>query len=603
MVMGAARRQKCSAWLLLWLAAAIVGQVRAATLLSEVRFQGNRSFSRRLLGSVVSAEPRKPVSESGLERDARLLEEFYRDRGFFDVQVEKGLAEVGGRWVATFYISEGERARVRRVIINGNAAVATVQLQRLLPVREGDFFARSAVGAGEAILKSFYLNSGYAFVGVSSSTSLDQGVVTVTYNVLEGPFCRIAEVRVRGNLKVRTDMILRAAEIRPGEAFSHARLQEAQRRLFATRLFARVLFYVLRPESIGVSDSGLRSSVRKQEFADTQPVVVRFDVVEQPFRGVTFGVGFEYPPARLLGSVGWSHDNLLGRCQTLQIGTEFSPNFVGGYRLGANATWRVPYLILTRVDFQTHPFFYWERFDSATQREYGIESGMSRSLSSRLRLGLVNRLRLVADTAAGITNSVVLSGQYDSRDDVFDPHRGAFCQTAAEVAGGPLLGDNDLYRLTAEARWFQSLGGEFVVALRAMAGRLIPYGRTKKAPYYEQFSLGGRNYLRGYPDRSLGPDTVPGSAAGRYGPAIVNANLELRGPYVFRRVALVGFLDCGQITSGAIDLLLRKLEFGAGAGIRVQTPVGPIRLDWGKRLKSPPAGDWGRLYFGILHAF
>ncbi|MEO0085795.1 MAG: BamA/TamA family outer membrane protein [candidate division WOR-3 bacterium] len=597
------RRLACSVPAIAVFVAAAVGQLQAGAELSEVRFQGNRAFSRRLLAGVVSAEPRKPVSETGLERDARVLEEFYRDRGFFEVQVEKGLADVRGRWVATFYVSEGERSKINRLIVSGNRDFAEAQLLRLLPVREGDFFSRAAVEAGEAVLKSFYLNSGYAFVVVSSNIVRDQSAVTVTYDIHEGPFCRIAEVRVRGNLNVRADMILRAAEIRPGETFSHARLQEAQRRLYATRLFARVLFYVLKPESVAVSGPSPQSLIRQPAVGGAQPVVVRFDVVEQAYRGVVFGAGFEYPPARVLGSVGWSHDNLFGRCQTLQVGAEFSPDFVGGYRFGADATWRVPYLVLTRVDFQTHPFFYWERRESTTQREYGIESGMSRALSSRLRFGLFNRLRLVADTAAGITNSVILSGQYDSRDEIFDPHRGAFCQTAAEVAGGPLLGDNDLYRLTAEARWFQSLGGDFVLALRAMGGRLIPYGRTKKAPYYEQFSLGGRNYLRGYPDRSLGPDTVPGSAAGRYGPAIVNANVEVRGPYVLGWVAPVGFLDCGQITSGAVDLLLRKLEFGAGAGVRVRTPIGPIRLDWGKRLKSPPPGDWGRLYFGILHAF
>lgn len=585
------------------LAAAVAGQLQAAAVLSEVRFQGNKAFSRRQLGSVISSGRGQPVTETGLERDARVLEDFYRDRGFFDVRVEKGTADVKGRWVATFYVSEGERVRVGRVGVKGSSDFGEAQLVRLLPFKNRDFYDRSAVEEGEAVLRAFYLNSGYAFAEVSSDTMRQQSELAVVYQVQEGPFCRIAEVRVRGNRKVRQDIILRAAEVRPGEQFSYVRLQEAQRRLYMTRLFSRVLFYVLRPESVEASGPKQDSPKRDLHMGGAQPVVVRFDVAEQPSRGFTFGVGFEYPPARVLGAVGWSHDNLFGRAQTLQTGTEFSPAVFGGHRFSAEATWRVPYLILTRVDFQTHPFFYWEQLDSLTQREYGIESGMSRSLSSRFRMGLFNRLRLVADTAAGITNSLQLSGQYDSRNDILEPTRGVFCQTAAEVAGGLLLGDNDLYRLNAEVRWFQSLGGGFVMALRTMGGRLIPYGRTKKAPYYEQFSLGGRNYLRGYPDRSLGPDTVAGSAAGRYGPAIVNANLEMRGPYVLGWIAPVGFLDCGQITSGAIDLLLRKLEFATGAGVRVRTPLGPVRLDWGKRLKAPPAGDWGRFYLGILHAF
>ncbi|MBM3315952.1 hypothetical protein FJY71_09010, partial [candidate division WOR-3 bacterium] len=80
-------------------------------------------------------------------------------------------------------------------------------------------------------------------------------------------------------------------------------------------------------------------------------------------------------------------------------------------------------------------------------------------------------------------------------------------------------------------------------------------------------------------------------------------NLELRSPYAFGWVGLVGFFDAGEVVSIARGFSLPALEYAAGLGLRVATPIGPARLDWGKRLHDPGPGDKGRLYVGLLHAF
>jgi outer membrane protein assembly factor BamA len=273
----------------------------------------------------------------------------------------------------------------------------------------------------------------------------------------------------------------------------------------------------------------------------------------------------------------------------------------------------VPYLILTRIDFQTHPYFSYDRLnDSTRQQELGIETGMSRSIVTQFTAGLTNRLRLIADTSRGkITNSLALTGHYDTRNNIFDPSQGLSVQAAVEGAGGPLGGNNDLYRLTGDIRLYQRLGivparleqvsGDFVVAVRAMAGIARPYGRSESIPYYESFTLGGGNSLRGYGDRSIGPDTTTVGQY-RYGPAVVNGNLELRTPYILRWVGLVGFVDAGSV---APDLRSLTYEYSVGAGIRVKTPIGPVRLDWGRRLRYPAGAERGpdRYYLGLLHAF
>jgi outer membrane translocation and assembly module TamA len=106
--------------------------------------------------------------------------------------------------------------------------------------------------------------------------------------------------------------------------------------------------------------------------------------------------------------------------------------------------------------------------------------------------------------------------------------------------------------------------------------------------------------MRGYRDRSIGPYPLSGDTSYHYGPAVANVNLELRSPYILRLVGLVGFVDAGSV---AEDLRSLACEYSAGAGVRLRTPIGPVRIDWGKQLSNPPDRDWGRFSVGLLHAF
>jgi outer membrane protein insertion porin family len=581
----------------------LVGQFHSGDTLEAVKLDGMRYFSRRSLASLVVARAKRPSSENQLNNDVATLELFYQNAGFHSVQVEKKVTRGKRLPVVTFSITEGPRTRVSAIAISGNLAVGTDRLLRQISVRPGRFLSQAELDQSLASLRTYYLNSGYPFVQIRDTVTRANALATVSFSIVEGRLCHVSKVLVRGNRTIRTGTVLRASEIRPGERFSQKRMQEAQSRLYATKLFYRVMFYVM-------ADSGQGERTRNQGGPDS--VVVRFDVVEQAYRGVSLGAGIEIPP-RVLVSAEWEHDNLFNRGHTLILGGEFSPTLPWSYRVGLNGTYRVPYLILTRIDFQTHPYYSYVRVDSKTrQREYGIETAMTRNLVPQFTLGLTNRLLLHSDTSSGkITNSLALTGQYDTRDDVFDPSHGLSVQVAVEGAGGPLGGDNNLYKLTGDARFYQRLGivpeqmeqvgGDFVIALRAMAGMVRPYSPSESVPYYEAFTLGGRSSVRGYPDRSIGPDS---SELGQYrfGTTVVNGNLELRTPYILRWVGLVAFFDVGDV---GWDFRMRVYEYSAGAGIRVKTPIGPVRLDWGKRLRNPPPWkeDKGRFYVGLLHAF
>jgi outer membrane protein insertion porin family len=583
----------------------LAGQLHTGDTLEAVRFDGMRAFSRKTLASLVAAHPKKPSGETQLNNDAATLVQFYRNDGFFAVDVKKQITRGKRLPVVTFHISEGPRTRVSAIAISGNATVGIDRLLRQLMVKPGRFFSLGEFLQSANALRTYYLNSGYPFVQVRSDTTLSDTFATVKYEIDEGQLCHVSKVLVRGNKTVRTGTVLRASEVKPGERFSQEHLRAAQRRLYATKLFSRVTYYVL-------ADSSMGPDSVKMEVANS--VTVRFDAIEQAYRGVALGGGVEYSPLRAILSAEWEHDNLFNRGHSLVIGGEAGPTLApfGYYRFALNGTYRIPYLILTRIDFQTHPYFSYERNDTASTREIGIETGMSRSFAPQFTVGLANRIRFIAFDTLGVTNSLVLTGNYDSRTNIFDPSQGLWAQFAVEGAGGPLRGDNDLYKLTGDIRLYRKLDvvpdaseqsiGDFVLAARAMAGMAWPYGRSVSVPYSEAFTLGGANSLRGYADRSVGPQVNPKDTTYHYGPAVLNGNVELRTPYVFRWVGLVGFVDAGTV---AQDLRSPVFEYSVGAGIRVRTPIGPVRLDWGRRLRNPAGSETqrDRYYLGLLHAF
>lgn len=173
----------------------------------------------------------------------------------------------------------------------------------------------------------------------------------------------------------------------------------------------------------------------------------------------------------------------------------------------------------------------------------------------------------------GRTNSISLTHVYDSRDNYFNPTRGQRFSLTGTWAGHGLGGNFGFYKFLAEGRAYKKVGGKQVLALRLIGGYA-----TGDIPYSELFSLGGANNLRGFED-----DQFKGNK-------MYAATIEYRFPIV-KKVQGVVFGDVGN--SWGVDRTRipwyhdsNKVHWSAGVGLRVQTPIGPIRLDYARGEKS-----------------
>jgi outer membrane protein assembly factor BamA len=213
--------------------------------------------------------------------------------------------------------------------------------------------------------------------------------------------------------------------------------------------------------------------------------------------------------------------------------------------------------------------------------------------------------------------SIIFSSTYSTRDDIFNPLRGVYLYGSEETAGGFITGA-DFWRVIGDGRRYISVARAATVAAHVRGGYARAYGQTKDVPYSEKFFAGGAYSIRGYGERDVGPSVV---VEGRDYPLGGNflfvANVEFRFQLPFtagKRVPGIGlnlgntwaglFLDGGNVWSDWDETEKVGLVYGAGVGLRYNTPVGPIRFDYGEPiLKRRAAGRSGRFYLAFGHVF
>ena len=187
--------------------------------------------------------------------------------------------------------------------------------------------------------------------------------------------------------------------------------------------------------------------------------------------------------------------------------------------------------------------------------------------------------RKVINDNFGTTNSFTFTHVFDNRDNYFNASKGRRISFAAQWGGHGLGGDYDFYKFTAEGRFYKGLGNGHILALRLMGGYIdgdVAYGNL--------FDLGGSNTLRGYEDDQF------------KGKKMYAATLEYRFP-IAKKVQGVLFTDAGStwgLDNGKIPWYDDddSLNWSVGVGLRLQTPIGPIRLDYGH-------GDQNKFHFSF----
>lgn len=543
------------------------------TPVAKINFVGNESIRGTVLAEEILSKKGDEYSDVNINFDVEKIIHYYETEGFpaTVVKPQVELSDQGAEII--FQIDEGPRPKIQEIYISG---ADEKQIKRSLEIKIGDYFIRKKINESEDNIEDYYKDRGYPYVDVRSSSITDSSIIR--FDVDKGIIHYVRNIEVKGLKTCNPDVVLREMELKKGALFSKSKLLLSQRNIYSLGFF-----------------STISVSLSKQE-PDSIDLII--NIRELKSRILNFGIGLSIPLSFLI-SLGIEELNIFNLGHRFQVRPSFKINIDGEWEAKLEGRYTVPHITPMRITFSILPFFWFEETEEFSRQTRGNEFRISKLFTENIEFGIAHQYKYVdfrqkielPDTIKGVTNSIKFQLMMDYRDEFFNPKRGTYILPLIEYAGGIFGGANHFVRLEVDNRLFIPHLNN-TIAQRLKVGVIIP---TDGVAAYEKYSLGGQYSLRGYPERSIGPDSFGDE---RYGNIIANYNFEYRITLP-KEFGVVGFFDVGYLNN-KIDLTTTDfLKATVGFGLRYYTPIGPIRADAGF-----PLTERGReIYLGIYHIF
>ncbi len=575
----------------------------------KITIEGNQVFSDSQLIRLMRTKRRKFFISSGffdrriLKRDIQNIANFYRTHGYLDAEISYSLRySEDKKWMfIDIEVEEGEKYFVGRIDFFGNVIFSSDEIKTAIEMIPGSTFSYPDLRNDIIRIQSFYFDRGYIEALVDETTYIDYetGKVNIIYSITENELMYINKIKIKGNTKTRDAVIRREMRVYPGEVFDGRKIRRSKRRLRRLGFFEEISF-----------------DIEPTEELNKKNLIV--EVKEAKTGEFSFGAGYS-SVAQFVGFVEVRQRNFdianfptfTGDGQRLllkaQIGT-----VKADYELSFTEPWFFDYPLSFGFDVYQRSIDRRRDIGYAyDQRRRGGALRFGKEFGKYMHAGLTYRFDRIkifdlADDASpdlrreegeNVVSSLTLYLTRDTRDDRFNPTRGLVISNSIETAGGPFGGDRDFIKYIVGGSHFFEHFENLILELRLRAGIVSDYGDSYYVPIYERFFAGGAHTIRGYKERGVGPkDAITGDPIG--GEAMLVGTIEYTYP-IIRNVRGAIFYDIGNVWKEAGDFGTGDFKSSVGLGARIQTPIGPIRLDWGYAIDE----GTGRFHFGMGHRF
>ncbi len=549
---------------------------------------GNTVISEAEIAAALKTKPGMQLTEEGLNED---LSSIYDLGWFYDLRPEFKLVPEGVQ--VTYHVMENPA--FTNVNITGNTVLDEKKAAGFFDLEENKIINLKDVNTRVQRLEEEYRQAGYILARVTDIHMDKDGTLNITVN--EGI---VEDFKVKGNVKTKDYVITREMKLKKGKPFNAKDARRSMQRIYNLGYFEDV-------------------NIKLNPGKEPNSVEVEISVVEMN-TGV-FGIGAGYSNADgFVGMISIGDKNFRGTGDSVNIRWEFGGEDNANYDFSYTKPWiddKETKATLNLYDITNEYADYnidGDEIARYDKKRRGQELTFSRKTDNEFisnYVTLKNREDIyegMADgyendqnqyyedrfnnsyyykdwmpkTAAerrkenfGTTRSITLGRVFDSRDNIYDPHEGKRIGYSIEWAG--LGGDFDFTKFTADYRYYYRAGGESVWALNLGAGYA-----DGDMPLSQRFSMGGSDTLRGYEDDQF------------RGNSMLRATLEYRFPIV-KKVQGVLFTDNGYAWDkrheDEFDLGLIKNSFGVG--LRINSPLGPVKLDYGY------GEDGGKFHFSF----
>lgn len=550
---------------------------------------GNTVLTEEAIKSVLSSKPGMTFSEALLAED---INSIYGLGWFYDIRPEFKKVPEGVQVV--YHVMENPV--YRGVKIQGNTTLKESKVKSFFDLEQNQIANIQEINKCVAKLQEEYRNEGYILARVSDVHMEKDGTLNVTVNegVIEG-------FKVKGNVKCKDYVITREMRMKKGQPFNAKLARRSMQRVYNLGFFEDV-------------------NVKLNPGREPNSVEVEIDVVEQSTGN--FGIGAGYSDADgFIGMITIGDRNFRGIGDSVSIRWEFGGEDNKNYDFSYTRPWLDKHETKATInlyditneyadyDINAHEIARYDKKRTGQELTLSRKDPKSEFISNYITIKNRNdKYKGPADgyeddtqyyesnfnsskyykdwmpkTAKerrkenfGATRSLTLGRVYDSRDNVYDPHAGKRISYSFEWAGF-MGGDFDFRKVTADYRYYWPAGGQCVWAFNLGAGYA-----SGDMPLSQRFTMGGSDTLRGFEDNQF------------RGNSMFKGTLEFRFP-IIKKIQGVLFTDNGYAWDKRHedDFDFGLIKSSVGAGLRVNSPLGPIKLDYGW------GNDGGKFHFSF----
>ena len=552
----------------------------------ELAFRGNEVLATQTLQELTASGRLDAKAWTDPGPLIAAIREAYAAKGYLAARVTIAPIEFADD-VATLpiEIDEGRAAQVAAVQLTGVAPERRAGAHEAIALAVGSPFVAGADRSGRARLERYYRDLGFRDLQVeTTATAASQGMdMALTFAVNEGPLHVISSVEIEGVQSTRPSLVSEAVQLTPGQPAGAAAVAATEKRLYELGTFRR-------------AEVRLEPIPAPGPVQGTLPVKATISLEETRRFQLRYGLELssEYNSAldQRTDALGVAADirdrNFLGRGMSLGGGLRYEPDL-----RSARALFSVP--TLRRRPIRTNLFLTSRGEEQKDEQLTAREDEVNLTIEQRWRVSRAveyswgysrdwRDVRLSHVTGGetlgfdGILASLNGAAVIDRRDSFFDAKRGWFGSVSLQWGQRQFGSDVDYLRMLIRGSYYQPLG-PVVLAGNVRWGRLEPLGRPLTLTIFDLFfNAGGTESVRGYPQDALSAYSFFDAPLG--GTKLLVSNAELRAP-LFWRLSGVLFADAGNTFTNAQPIRLNELGVGLGFGLRIKTPLAPIRIDLG----------------------
>src|SRR5438270_1416818 len=502
--------------------------------------------------------------------------------------------------IITIVISEGPQYHVRKLTITSYQHTTEPKVRTLLKMKEGSVYSPKQLRDDAKAVADAYGSGGYVDLVITpEGTPAGTGLIDVHYTIEESVRSFVNRVNIEGNTRTKDKVIRREVLVAPGDVFNTVRVDTTKKRLENLGYFAKVETY---PEDTDIPG-------RKD---------LTILVQEKRTGSLSFGGGYS------------TIDQLVGFAELTQGNFDLFnwPSFTGGgqkFRLRVQyGTQRKdfvlaltePYFLDRRLSLSGQLFYNEANYLSSEydQRNYGFLIEMRKPINASMYATFGYKLQdvdifnvsasasEVIQSAKGsfVESEFLTSLVFDRRDNALLTRRGQRITLSPYVAGGFLGGDVQIYGWDLEGSQYFHFPFDTILLINGEVATVNTWGSGDSVPLFERLYLGGSNNLRGFPFREIGPKDENGEPLG--GQTMSRATIEFTFPIIEKARGAI-FYDTGFVNSDAWSFGFNHIASDIGVGLRLDLPIGPLRLDYGYPIQRDGYNGGGHFNFNVGYQF